>query len=234
MYHLWIADNCSPQKEIHFLLWNCSFFTVFTTMCHQSLSSVIHSALSHYISLNFTLNIIILYLGLHTFRFTDYNSVCITHTSCVCYIYPAHLILLDLVPSVTCTCSGQHKSWSSSLCYCATFFSLSPLYDQISSSALCSEAPSLWCFAQCDKPSFTLVPTDIMLQTQQQTFGFHKIHIYSSLLFVQLSAFHRLHHRLPYLVTYMQTTTRSPTCLAAQHPLLHPITLPLLHLQAPS
>jgi hypothetical protein len=94
-------------------------------MCHQSLSSVIQQTPSHYISFSFTFNIIsLLYLGLHTFKFTDYNSICITHISRVCHIYPAHLIRLDLVTPVIF--SEQHKSWSSSLRCCTTLFSLSP------------------------------------------------------------------------------------------------------------
>lgn len=112
---------------------------------------------------------------------------------------------------------------------CNLLLTFTPVWPNIFPAAPCSKAPSLWCFAQCDRPSFALIPTYIMLQTQGQTLGFHKIHI-SSLLLVQLSAFHRLHYRVPYLVTYMHATPRSPMGLAPKHPLLLPITLPLLHL----
>lgn len=97
------------------------------------------------------------------------------------YVCPAHLILLHLVTPATC--SEQHKSRSSSLRHCAAFLSLSPTYAQISSSA-----PSLWCLAQCERPSFALIPTDIMLQTEQRTSGFHNIHnLLCSLCNYQLS-----------------------------------------------
>jgi len=115
MYHLWTADNCLPQEQIHCLVCNHSFFTLFTRMCYQSLSSVIQSAPSHYISLSS-----LLYLDLHTFRFTDYNSICITHISCACYL---HIYVLAIWSS--CIWSPQHMQWTAQI----TKLLITPLCD---------------------------------------------------------------------------------------------------------
>ena len=226
IYHLWIADNCLPQEQIHCLLWNCSFFTLFTRMCHQSPSSVIQSAPSHYISWSFTFNIILPI----TFRSAHIQIYCLQfhmhypYLPCMLFTYicPAHLI--------SCIWSPQHMQWTAQI---TKLLITQPLCDLlVTFTPVC---PNIF-LSTLFRGTLTLMLCTVWKNKFCTNTYRHYVTNTATKLWVPQNSqsFHRLYHRAPYLVAYIVVTTTSLMGLATQHPLLHPIALPLLHLQASS